>query len=236
MEIKFARKGTGEVFIDKETTKFFNYKYLTGVKLNNKLKKQSIQFFIRVVNLLKFKLSKEEGIFECEKLIKLIHLRKDLLTNKSFNMPLNFSPVGIPYTGDGRVLIATFYAPETEFDCVYHQETFGNFSIIEKLLDDILTHSFIKNQNLDNKMSVFCLDSIMRSDGIFVEAVRGIEIFDSYIFYQNLYDRENGPFFTKDTLRITQLWDEVYDILSSQTVENLSDYISILHKITSIEV
>jgi hypothetical protein len=236
MEIKFVRKGAGEVFIDKETTKFFNYEYLTGVKLNDKLKKQSIQFFIRVVNLLKFKLSKEEGIFECEKLIKLIYLRKDLLTNKSFDLPLNFSPVGIPYTGDGRLLIATFYAPETEFHCIYHNQTFGNFTIIEKLLDDILTRSPIKNKNLDNKMAMFCLDPIMRFDGIFVEAVRGMDIFDSYIFYQNLFDKENGPFFSKDNLRITELWDEVYDILSSQTVENLSDYISILHKITSIEV
>jgi predicted house-cleaning noncanonical NTP pyrophosphatase (MazG superfamily) len=63
-----------------------------------------------------------------------------------------------------------------------------------------------------------------------------MEICDSYIYYQNLFDKENGPFFFKDNLRITELWDEVYDILSSQTVENLSDYISILHKITSIEV
>jgi hypothetical protein len=109
MEIKFFRSDQGkEITFDKKTFKCFDYQYIHKVKLNQRMKRESIKTFIRNINLIK-KSTKEEYSPFCQRIVKLIYLYRDLTENPTFNIPVIFDPMGAALNGEGRLLISAFY-------------------------------------------------------------------------------------------------------------------------------
>jgi hypothetical protein len=233
MRIKYLRKEIGsEILLQDQKLKFFDYNYISNVKLFEKISNQSIRYLIRNVNLIKKTSSKEECKSFCQKIVKLIYLRKDLCECKKFNIPLFFSPFGECLTGDGRILISTFYVPDIKFDCVFYKKQFENgFDIIEKLVREIS-----QNRKLSlEKNTVLCSMENINLDNNVIEYIRSLEFVDHYVYDQQLFDCTQGQYLSWKHLDYN-LWDEVYDIIKKKNLLNIGDYIDLLHTITSIKI
>ena len=242
MRIKYFRiidintSGTGiEIFPERDNVNFFNYEYIKQLKLFPKLSKQSIDCFIRNINIIKKSTTKEECELFCQKTVKLIYLRESLCSTKSFNVPLVFSPFGEALTGDGRILISTFYVPDIKFDCIFCKKEYSlvkGMQSIEKLIMDIAEH---KKVSLEEKTVLVAMQYKEISSSISVEYIRGIEFVDHYVYDQKLFDPYQGRYLSWKNLDYG-LWDQVYEVIKSCSLETIYDYIKLLDTITSIKI
>ena len=234
MEIKFFQKDNStEIFLKKDSLKFFDYQYVTKVKLFKKISKQSINFFIKHINSTKRSSSKQECESFCQKIIKLIYLRKDLCESKSFNIPIFFSPFGECLTGDGRILISTFYIPDISFDCVFYtKHSVDDFNSLNNL---ILKIAEKKNYSLQEKTVLCSIDFEKDDNSNKSMYIRSLEFVDHYIYDQKLFDYNQAHYLSRFNLNY-DLWDEVYEIIKSHDIENINDYVSLLDKITSVPI
>jgi hypothetical protein len=233
IQIKYFRKETkSEISLDDQKLKFFDYSYITNVKLFEKISNQSINCLIRNIDLIKKSLSKDECKSFCQKIIKLIYLRKDLCECKKFNIPLFFTPFGECLTGDGRILISTFYVPDIKFDCVFYKKEFKNgFGTIEKLVREI---SEKRKLSLEENTVLCSMENIKLNNNV-VEYIRSLEFVDHYVYDQRLFDCSQGQYLSWNNLDYN-LWSEVYDIIKKKNLSNIDDYVDLLHTITSIEI
>jgi hypothetical protein len=224
--------GTEFVF-ENNNVNFFDYEYIREVKVFPKISKQAIDYFIRVVNLTKKSSTKEECKSFCQKIIKLIYLRKNLSLTKKFNVPLFFDPSGESLTGDGRILISTFYVPDIKFDCVFLKEGYTQgVQYIEKLITDIAKH---KGYSLKEKTILIAMQCKNISSDVRVEYIRNLEFVDHDVYDQKLFDPTTGHYLSWNHLDYN-LWNDVYDIIKQRNLSSINDYIDLLHTITSIEI
>lgn len=235
MEIKFFRSYQDrEITFDKETFKCFDYQYISKVKLNQKMKRESIKTFIRNINLIK-KSTKEEYAPFCQKVIKLIYLRRDLIQNPTFNIPVFFDPMGAALTGEGRLLISTFYIPDIRFDCVFYLKSIKGFDTIERLIGEITNNNYLSGKNLNEKVALCSMEFLKTRNNIPIEYIKGLEFVDNSIYEQQIFDRNLGVYLSKYYLDY-ELWDYLYELITSHSIENIRDYVSLLDKITSIKI
>ena len=242
MRVKYFRiidvntSGIGtEIFPERDNVNFFNYEYIKQLKLFPRLSKQSIDCFIRNINIIKKSTTKEECELFCQKTVKLIYLRESLCSTKSFNVPLVFGPSGEALTGDGRILISTFYIPDIKFDCIFCKKEYSlvkGMQSIEKLIMDIAEH---KKVSLEEKTVLMGVQSKNISSSLSVEYIRGIEFVDHYVYDQKLFDPFRGRYLSWKNLDYG-LWDQVYEIIKSWSLETIYDYIKLLDTITSIKI
>ena len=177
-----------EYFLGKDEVNFFDYEYIREIKVFPKISNQAVDCLVRNVDLVKKSSSKDECKSFCQKLVKLIYLRKDLTESRKFNIPIVFSPSGEALTGDGRILISTFYSPDIKFDCIFCKKEYSlvkGMQLIEKLIMDIAEH---KKYCLEEKTVLMAVQSKNISSSLSVEYIRGIEFVDHYVYDQKLFD------------------------------------------------
>jgi hypothetical protein len=226
--------GDGTEFVfENNDVNFFKYEYIRELEVFPKISKQAIDYFIRVVNRTKKSSTKEECKSFCQKIVKLIYLRKNLCLTKKFNVPLFFDPSGEALTGDGRILISTFYVPDIKFDCVFCKKEYTQgVESIQKLIMDIAEH---KKYSLEEKTVLVAMQYKNISNNLRVEYIRNLEFVDHYVYDQKLFDPTLGHYLSWNQLDYN-LWDEAYNIIKKKNLSNIDDYIDLLHTITSIEI
>jgi hypothetical protein len=242
MRIKYFRiheghsqsHGDGNEFVfENNDVNFFDYEYIREIKVFPKISKQSIDCLIRNVDLIKKSSIKEECKSFCQKIVKLIYLRKNLCATKFFNTPLFFDPSGECLTGDGRILISTFYVPDIKFDCVFLKKEYTQrLEFIEKLITDIAKN---KKYSLEEKTVLVAMQYKNISSSLRVNYIRNLEFVDHHVYDQKLYDPTLGYYLSWNNLDYN-LWSEVYDIIKKKNLSNIDDYVDLLHTITSIEI
>jgi hypothetical protein len=222
-----------EVFFEDNNVNFFKYEYIKELKVFPKISKQAIDYFVRVVNRTKKSTTKDECRSFCQKIVKLIYLRKNLCLTKKFNVPLFFDPSGEALTGDGRILVSTFYVPDIKFDCVFLKNEYTQgIESIEKLIMDIAEH---KKYSLEEKIVLVAVQHKDVSDSLRVRYIRNLEFIDNYVYDQKLFDPTMGHYLSWNHLDYN-LWSLVYDIIKKKNLSNIDDYIDLLHTITSIQI
>ena len=222
-----------EFFLGKDEVNFFDYEYIREIKVFPKISNQAVDCLVRNVDLVKKSSSKDECKSFCQKLVKLIYLRKDLTESRKFNIPIVFSPSGEALTGDGRILISTFYVPDIKFDCIFFKNTYTQgIGLIEKLIIDISKH---KKYSLEEKTVLVAMQYKNVSDNLRVEYIRNLEFVDHYVYDQKLFNSTMGHYLSWDYLDYN-LWSQVYVMIKKKNLSNIDDYIDLLHNITSIKI
>lgn len=222
-----------EFFFEDNEVNFFKYEYIKEVKVFPKIAKQAIDCFIRAINDTKKSTTTDECRLFCQKIVKLIYLRKNLCLTQKFNVPLFFDPSGEALTGDGRILISTFYVPDIKFDCVFLKKEYTQgIESIEKLVMHISEH---KKQSLEEKTILVAMQHKDLSNNLRVEYIRSLEFVDHYVYDQKLFNPTMGHYLSWNHLDY-DLWGQVYDIIKRKNLSNINDYIDLLHIITSIEI
>jgi hypothetical protein len=156
-----------------------------------------------------------------------------LCLTKKFNVPLFFDPSGEALTGDGRILISTFYVPDIKFDCVFLKNEYAQgIESIEKLIADIAEH---KKYSLEEKTVLVAMQYKNISSNFRIEYIRNLEFVDHHIYDQKIFDRTMGYYLSWDHLDYN-LWSRVYDMIKKKNLSNINDYIDLLHNITSIKI
>ena len=222
-----------EFFLRKDKVNFFDYEYIREIKVFPKISNQAVNCLVRNVDLVKKSLSNDECKFFCQKLVKLIYLRKDLTESRKFNIPIVFSPSGEALTGDGRILISTFYVPDIKFDCIFFKNTYTEgIESIEKLIMDIAEH---KKVSLEEKTVLVAMQYKEFSNNLRVEYIRNLEFVDHYVYDQKLFNPTMGHYLSWNHLDYN-IWSQVYDMIKKKNLSNINDYVDLLHNITSIEI
>jgi hypothetical protein len=222
-----------EVLFEDNDVNFFKYEYIRELKVFPKISKQAIDYFVRVVNRTKKSTTKDECRSFCQKIVKLIYLRKNLCLTKKFNVPLFFDPSGEALTGDGRILVSTFYVPDIKFDCVFLKNEYTQgIESIEKLIMDIAEH---KKYSLEEKIVLVAVQHKDVSENLRVRYIRNLEFVDHQIYDQKLFNPMMGYYLSWNHLDYN-LWSQVYDIIKKKNLSNINDYVDLLHNITSIEI
>ena len=171
---------------------------------------------------------------EANTLNKLVVLYADLMNNGRFDMPINFNKYSYkseknrPYrqcNGEGRMLIANAYAPNTLFDFIHWQDDYGDESVVNELID-------------------FCIERQQPKDYLYVDCYleRKVNDPDCDVFFINelefLSDRDDrayqGQWFYEVEDQLDNLTEKVVEITSTMPSNTDEDLKAILDAIVSL--
>lgn len=235
MKIRCFYYETPEQIIFNETnSKFFSFKYLHNISLNNKIITESLNVFIKDIKEIR-KTSKSKEYVWKSQITKLPFLYKDLKKEKVFRMPIVFSPRGTVSSGYGRVLISSIYFPETKFDCIFQEKNISNLKVLDEIIDKVSNNNYWKHMDLSGIYANF-LCSIED-----IEEVGKVHYLDCLEF-----ENETEYYFAKkygagafigELEDNFELWYQIYEMIKNFQMDesNVEDYKKLLNKIVFME-